>query len=105
MSAYWCAECGLPGDIPLDLPRGPLPRLVFACWACCGPVVSWPQLQYWNNLPFQALLNERLAQLEAGEGVELAEFGPGVKFAPGAAADYLLLQALGELSWRYSQGA
>jgi hypothetical protein len=89
MTDYWCAECGFPADLPLD----PAPA-DFSCWACRGPVASWMQLQYWNNLAFKVLLDERLRQLDAGERVELAGF-PGVRFAPGAAADYLLLEALG----------
>jgi hypothetical protein len=84
--AYWCAECGLPAGDPYEAG--------WACWACGAPVASRPQLYYWNNPAFAALLDGRLAQLRAGESVILAQFGPRVRFAPGAAADLLLLQAL-----------
>jgi hypothetical protein len=85
-SLYWCAEC--------DLPAGDPAGAGWACWACGGPVASQPQVNYWNNPAFGALLDERLAQLRAGESVTLAEFGPRVRFAPGTAAELLLLQAL-----------
>jgi hypothetical protein len=87
MSPYWCAECGLPAGEPEEAG--------WRCWACCGWVISKAQLWYWNNLSFKALLDERLAQLHRGESVELADFGRRVKFAAGAASDYLLLEALG----------
>jgi hypothetical protein len=92
VSPYWCAECSFPAYIPFEPDPGPPDR--FVCWACGGPVASGPQLWYWNNLAFKALLDERLRQLNAGESVELAGH-PGVRFAVGAAADYLLLEALG----------
>lgn len=91
MSDYWCTECGLPADIP---PVRPAPE-DWQCWACRGPVVSNSQLAYWNNLPFRAHLDEQCRLMKAGESVELAGH-PGVRFAPGAAAELLLLEALAD---------
>ena len=81
--SYWCAECFFPADPGLENPD-------WACWSCGGPVTSQPQMWYWNNLPFRQRLDERLRQVREGDVVRFSS-RPGVRFAFGAAADYLLL--------------
>jgi|HubBroStandDraft_3_1064219.scaffolds.fasta_scaffold1462194_1 hypothetical protein len=91
MPDYWCAECGLPADVPAGSGGGDN----FSCWACGGPVVSDVQIALWNNPATVALVEERVQQLRDGESVELARGGRRAKFAVGTAADYLMIEALG----------